>query len=194
MSEIIYLAKIICGIQYVIVGQENINGLNNAIILSKHQSAWETIFLAAYFDQAAMIIKQELLYIPFFGWGLALLKPIAIKRQQGKAALQQLLRQGGKFLQQGRWIIVFPEGTRVVPGAVGHYHIGGAKLAVSSGYPIIPVAHNAGSCWQKRQFIKQPGLIKLVFGPAIYPQDHSAAELLAMAKDWIETTMRTLDA
>lgn len=192
MIGVIYCGKKVCGIEYKIIGWENTQTIKNGIIFSKHQSAWETIVLAAMFQQAALIIKRELLWIPFFGWGLALLSPIAINRSKATNALQQLLGQGMKLLSQGRWIIIFPEGSRVEPGKVGRYHLGGAKLAVTSGYPVIPVAHNAGICWGKRKFIKSPGVIKVIFGPPIYPQGLTAQEVLHTAKTWIEQTMEQL--
>lgn len=192
MVAVIWLGKVICRMDYQVKGWENVKKIKNGIIFSKHQSAWETIFLAATFDQAAIIVKRELLWLPFFGWGLALLKPIAINRNNARSALQQIIQQGKRYLDAGRWVIVFPEGTRVAPGEIGKYRLGGARLAVESGFPLIPVAHNAGYCWSRRQFIKNPGTIQIIFGPPLYPQGRTPEELLAAAKAWIEKEMEKL--
>lgn len=194
MVAMIGLGKMLCHMDYRVEGWRNVMKIPNGIIFSKHQSAWETIFLAAAFEQAAIIVKKELLWLPFFGWGLALLSPIAIERRKTKTAMQQIIQQGKQYLAAGRWVIVFPEGTRVSPGHVGKYRVGGARLAVEAGYPIIPVAHNAGRCWSRRQFIKRPGLIRVVFGPPLYPEGRSPEALLALAKNWIEETMVKIDA
>lgn len=180
--------KILCRINYEIEGLENIPKDTNGIILSKHQSTWETFFLASRF-QPAIILKRELLWVPFFGWGLATISPIAINRGDGKSAMQQIISKGKKCLAAGRWILVFPEGTRIAVGKVGKYKLGGARLAVAADYPILPVAHNAGYFWPKRKFIKRPGTVKVVFGPLIYPEGRTAEELTQIAQDWIETTV-----
>jgi 1-acyl-sn-glycerol-3-phosphate acyltransferase len=192
MLAMIALGRVLCHMDFRVEGWEQVQKIKNGILLSKHQSAWETIFLAATFDQAAIIVKRELLWLPFFGWGLALLSPIAINRAKTRSAMQQIIQQGKSYLQAGRWVLVFPEGTRVSPGQVGKYRIGGARLAVEAGYPIIPVAHNAGHCWPRRQFIKNPGLIRIVFGPPLYPEGRTPEALLEAAKCWIEETMLKL--
>jgi 1-acyl-sn-glycerol-3-phosphate acyltransferase len=189
---ILWLLKIICSIDYKITGLENIPKDRSGIVLSKHQSTWETFFLQGLFHQAAIILKRELLWIPFFGWGLATIDPIAINRNAASSAMNQIIQKGRKCLERGRWILVFPEGTRIAPGKVGHYRIGGARLATETGYPVIPVAHNAGCFWSKRSFIKKPGTIHVVIGPLIETQNRSAEEVLAEAKSWIETIMLQL--
>lgn len=161
--------------------------------MCKHQSAWETFFIQGNFDQVAMIVKRELLWFPFFGWALALLGPIAINRKDSKSAMQQIIQQGKRYLEAGRWICVFPEGTRIASGEVGKYKLGGARLAVATGYPVVPVAHNAGRCWPKRKFIKRPGIIRIIFGPPIDPKGKTAEEVLELSKNWIETKMSEID-
>ncbi len=189
---IIGLLKIICHVNYTIEGMKNIPKNRNGIIFSKHQSLWETFFLQGFFSQSAIILKRELLWIPFFGWGLATIDPISINRSAKKSAMNQLIQEGKKRLDAGRWILVFPEGTRTPPGVVGHYHVGGALLATKTGYPILPIAHNAGLCWPKRSFIKKPGMIRIVIGPLIETKDRDAREVLDEAKTWIETATTTL--
>lgn len=171
---------------------ENIPTNRSGVVLSKHQSTWETFFLQGLFYQSAIILKRELLWVPFFGWGLAIIDPIAINRSNTNNAMSQIITKGRKCLEAGRWILVFPEGTRIPYGQVGKYRVGGARLATATGYPVIPVAHNAGRFWPKRSFLKTPGTIHVVIGPLIETIDRSAEEVLAEAKNWIEGTMKKL--
>ncbi len=180
--------EVACSIHYEVVGLEHIPA-TNAIVLCKHQSAWETLVLPLCLPPLAFVIKRELLWIPFFGWGLALMEPIAINRGAPRKAINQLLSQGRERLQSGRWVVVFPEGTRVAVGSKGTYLLGGALLAQRTGYPVIPVAHNAGECWPRRSFLKRPGTIQLTFGPVIESTGKSAAEINALAESWIEKTV-----
>jgi len=180
-----------CRLSYQVSGQENIPA-TNAIILCKHQSAWETLALQRIFPPQIWLLKRELLWIPFFGWGLAMLEPIAIDRKSGKKAMRQLLEQGTARLQAGRWVVIFPEGTRMAPGKKGRYAPGGALLAESSGYPVVPVAHNAGEFWPRRGFLKQSGIIQVIIGPVIENKGKSAAEINAAVERWIEAKMQEI--
>ena len=193
MRVYVFMLKLICHINYEIEGLENIPTDRTGIILSKHQSTWETFFLPIIFHDPAVIVKRELLWIPFFGWALAVSNPISINRSNKSTAMQQIIVKGSKRLKAGRWVLVFPEGTRVPYGKVGHYKLGGARLAVATGYPVIPVAHNAGRFWPRGQFIKHPGTVRVVIGPLIDSQGRSAQEVLDLAKDWIEGTVRRID-
>ena len=184
----VFLLKHLCGLDYVIEGQENIPE-GTAIIFSKHQSTWETMALQLIFPPQTFVVKRELMRIPFFGWGLSVLKPIAIDRGSGRNAIKQIVHQGIDRLKAGIWIVIFPEGTRVRPGQKVRYKMGGAILAAESGYPIVPVAHNSGEFWPKKQFLKKPGTIRLVIGPPIQTQDRKPEAILAEAETWIETTM-----
>jgi len=188
---ILWLARHVLGIRHVIEGLEHLPA-RPAIILAKHQSAWETIAFLCVFPPVSPVIKQELLKIPFFGWAFRLLNPIAIDRGAGREALKQIVSQGREKLAQGFWVLVFPEGTRVAPGEKGRYGIGGAWLAAETGAPIVPVAHNAGEVWPKNAFIKRPGTITVRIGPAIDSAGKSAAELTRMVEAWIETEMTRL--
>lgn len=188
------MLKIICRIDYKIEGLNHIPKQRNGILLSKHQSTWETFFLPLIFHTPAIIVKKELLWVPFFGWGLAVSDPIAIDRKNKATAMQQIIQQGKKRLDKGRWVLVFPEGTRIPSGMVGHYKLGGARLAAATGYPVLPIAHNAGQYWPRRKFIKQPGTIHMVIGPLIESEGRSAEEILKLAKNWIETTMLRIDS
>lgn len=188
-----YLFKKICLVDYQIHGKENIPKDRVGIILSKHQSTWETFFLPLLFHEPAIILKRQLLWIPFFGWGLAVIDPIAINRSDKTSAMQQIIQKGRKCLEAGRWILIFPEGTRVPPGQIGHYKLGGCRLAAATGFPVLPIAHNAGRFWPKRSFIKQPGTIHMVIGPLIESKDRTPEQILELAKGWIEDTVSRLD-
>ena len=181
----LYLIRVICGVRYRVLGMENIPKIPS-IVLSKHQSAWETLAFQQIFPPQVWVLKKELLRIPFFGWGLAMTSPIAINRSSGRSALIQIVQQGKDRLNQGLWIVIFPEGTRIVPGKKGKYAIGGAWLATHTGVPVVPVAHNAGEFWGKNSFIKRPGTITVSIGTPIDPAKMQASELNARVESWIE--------
>jgi 1-acyl-sn-glycerol-3-phosphate acyltransferase len=187
---IIWWAKFSCGIDYQVLGQENLPK-QSAIVLCKHQSAWETLFLQVLLPPQCWVLKKQLLAIPFFGWALSLLEPIAIDRKK-KSSIKQLLAQGKKRLQQGRWIIIFPEGSRISSGKTGKYSRSGAVLAKETGYPVVLIAHNAGVYWPKQAFIKKPGIVQVVIGPVINPALYTADEIHQQAQEWIETTVKSL--
>jgi 1-acyl-sn-glycerol-3-phosphate acyltransferase len=184
-------ARAICGLRYRVIGAEHIPA-EPCIILAKHQSAWETLAFQAIFPPHVWVLKRELLRVPFFGWGLAMLSPIAIDRASGARALKQTLEQGRERLRDGFCIVIFPEGTRIAPGERGTYHPGGAWLAIKTGVPVVPVAHNAGDFWRRKAFLKHPGLITVSIGPPIPPRGLEADALIARVEDWIETEMPRL--
>jgi 1-acyl-sn-glycerol-3-phosphate acyltransferase len=188
---VIWLARWVLGIRYVVEGREHLPS-QPAIILAKHQSAWETVAFLFLFPPVSPVIKQELLSIPLFGWAFRMLSPIAIDRGAGREALKQIVKQGRDKLAQGFWVLVFPEGTRVSPGEKGRYGIGGSWLAAETGAPVVPVAHNAGEVWPKNAFIKRPGTVTVRIGPAIDSTGKSAAEITRAVEAWIETEMTRL--
>ncbi|WP_301116388.1 lysophospholipid acyltransferase family protein [Pusillimonas sp. (ex Stolz et al. 2005)] len=189
----IWGARVITGIRWQIKGEENLPDAP-AIVLSKHQSAWETLFMPAYLPrEVCFVYKKELNRIPFFGWGLALLRMIPIDRSKGKDAFEQVVRLGQKRLNEGRWPLLFPEGTRVPPGKEGRYKMGGALLATRTGVVVVPIAHNAGECWPKKSFLKRPGLVTVSIGPPIETAGKDAEEVNRQVRDWIENEMRQLN-
>ena len=188
---VIRLARWILGIEWRVEGRENLPS-RPAVILSKHQSAWETMAFQLIFPPQVLVLKRELLWIPFFGWGLALMSPIAINRSRGMRALRTIARRGRERLAQGFWVVVFPEGTRVPPGAQREYHPGGAWLASASGAPVVPVAHNAGLLWPRNAFLKRPGTVTVRIGPPIEPADRDPQTVNELARTWIEEQQRTL--
>jgi 1-acyl-sn-glycerol-3-phosphate acyltransferase len=180
-----------CGIRYRVIGQENIP-VEPGIILCKHQSAWETLALQQIFPPQVWVLKRELLWLPFFGWGLAMTSPIAIQRSAGREALKQMVSQGKDRLKKGFFVVIFPEGTRVSPGTKGKYHIGGAWLATHTQTKVTPVAHNAGEFWGKNAFVKKSGLITLSIGQPIATTDLKPEALNQQVESWIEQEMARL--
>ena len=163
-----------------------------AVIMAKHQSAWETIFMEARFPPQCWIVKRELLWLPFVGWGLIAIRCIAIDRSSGQSAREQIVAQGAERLAQGIWVSIFPEGTRVAPGKRGRYGIGGALLATRTGAPILPMAHNAGEFWARYAFTKRPGVVRVVIGKPIETAGRDAISVNAEVESWIEGQMRRI--
>ncbi|HEY4541308.1 MAG TPA: lysophospholipid acyltransferase family protein [Noviherbaspirillum sp.] len=191
---VIWGAKAICGIRYQIKGAENLPDAP-VILLSKHQSAWETIaYIVTMPRPLVYVFKKELLYIPFFGWGIALLRMIPIDRSKGKDAFAQVVRVGRQRLADGQWVIMFPEGTRAPVGGKLKYKVGGARLAVETNTPVVPIAMNSGECWPKNSFIKKPGLITISIGKPIAPDGMTAPQLLEKVETWIESEMRAISS
>jgi len=188
---IVAAAEKICGIRYRVLGAGHVPP-PPFIVLSKHQSAWETLAFQVIFPPQVWVVKRELLWIPFFGWGLAMLSPIAIDRGAGPRALSQLLEQGRERLARRYCIVIFPEGTRVAPGSRGKYQAGGAWLAVKTATPVLPVAHNAGELWRRRAFVKRPGLVTVSIGAPIDPRQMTPDELNRSVEDWIEREMQRI--
>jgi 1-acyl-sn-glycerol-3-phosphate acyltransferase len=188
---IVYLAKIILGIGWRVEGAEHLP-TRPAVILAKHQSAWETMAFQVIFPPQVHVLKRELLWIPFFGWGLALMSPIAIDRSRGVAALRAIAKKGRERLAQGFWVIVFPEGTRVRPGERRAYQLGGAWLAAAAGAPVVPVAHNAGLVWPRNAFLKRPGTVTIRIGPTIESANRDPKTLNELAEKWIEEQQKAL--
>ena len=187
----IWTAEHVCGIRYRVVGAHNVPA-EPCIVLSKHESAWETLAFQVIFPPQVWVVKRELLWVPFFGWGLAMLSPIAIDRSDGRRALRQTLEQGRERLAEGFSIVVFPEGTRSAPGARGVYQAGGAWLAIQTGAPVLPVAHNAGDLWPRNSFLKYPGVVTISIGPAMRADGERAAQLTRRVEEWIEDETRRI--
>ncbi|MDP6377719.1 MAG: lysophospholipid acyltransferase family protein [Pseudomonadales bacterium] len=176
-----------CGLGHSVEGRENIPA-GPVVVLCKHQSAFETLALQLLFVPQAWVLKRELLWIPIYGWGLAVMQPIAIDRGSAVKSFRQIVAQGSQRLRDGVSVVVFPEGTRTAPGERGKYLPGGAMLAGKSGFPVVPVAHNAGWFWRRKGLLKYPGEIKMVIGPPIHTDGLSTAEINRRAEEWIENT------
>lgn len=187
----LWLARHLLSIEYEVIGRQNIPR-EPVVILSKHQSAWETIAYTSIFPPHVYVLKRELFWIPFLGWGMALMSPIAIDRARGKDAIRRMIEIGGKRLAQGFSIMVYPEGTRTAVGRRGNYKIGGAVLAVQNHVSVLPVAHNAGLVWPRHAFVKRPGKVTVVIGEPIETAHRTAEEVMRRAEDWIEGQMASL--
>ena len=188
---VLWLAWVLCGIRWRVEGRKHLPD-EPAVILSQHQSAWETLAFQEIFPPQVMVLKRELLWIPFFGWGLALMSPIAIDRARGVAAMRELARKGRERLAQGFWVVIYPEGTRVPPGHKRAYQQGGAWLAVNCGVPVVPVAHNAGKLWPRNAFLKRAGTVTVRIGPPIDTAGRKPKDVIAQVKSWIEAQQQTL--
>lgn len=181
----IFWLRVCCGITHRIVGIKNLPN-EPSVILCRHQSSWETIFLSYCFDRTvSFVVKRELFLIPFFGWGLFLLSPIGINRKNRRDAMQRITTKGTERIRQGRHVIIFPEGTRrPYNKPATTYGISGVALAQHAQAPIVPVTHNAGKYWPAHRFIKYPGVITLHIGPPIsYKADHPK-DIAVKARDW----------
>jgi len=191
-KAMIWVGRWLCGMRWTRKGWDKLPD-GPAIIMPKHQSTWETFFLISYMPrELVFVFKRELLWMPFFGWGLGLLKMIHIDRAKGADAFEQVVRQGTEKLAEGRWIIMFPEGTRTDPGTEGIYKSGGARLAIRTGAPVVPIALNSGDCWPKGHWIKSPGLITVSVGDPIPSAGRSAEDLTEAVRQWIESEMRVI--
>jgi len=188
-----WLATWLLGIRYSVEGRENIPP-EPCVILSKHSSAWETIAYNGIFPPHVYVIKRELLWIPFLGWGLALYSPISIDRANRKAAMQRVIDQGRERFAQGFNIMMFPEGTRVPVGTRKAYRSGGALLAKQLGARVLPVAHNAGVCWPRNSFLKFPGSITVRIGAPIESIDKTPEQLIRQVEEWVEEQVTELVA
>ena len=187
------MLKWLCGIDYQVEGRENIPE-GPAIIFCKHQSTWETYALQVLFPAQCWVLKRELMWLPFFGWGLAMLKPIAIDRSAGRKAARQIVEQGLQRLKDGIWVVIFPEGTRVPPGVHKRWGVGGSLLAAKAEVPVVLVAHNAGEFWGRGSFVKRPGTIRVVIGEPLDTTGLSASEINQRGEAWMEQTMARISS
>lgn len=190
---VILSVRLCCGITHEVEGLEHIKNLKSAVVLSKHQSAWETIAYKTILPPQTSLLKRSLLWFPIWGWGLATLRPIAIERNNQREALRILVEKGKQCLDDGIWVITYPEGTRTAPGTQKPFSAGGAMLAQKTGYPVIPIAHNAGTLWPRYSFFKYPGIIKVKIGPVIDTNGKKAKEINAEAEAWINKAMLDLE-
>ena len=189
---VFWTLKYTCRIDWVIEGKENITALP-AIAYWKHQSAWETLAQLLVFPKQSWVFKRELMWIPLIGQALMAIKPIPINRKSGHTAVNQVLSIGSqRILEDGMWVMIFPEGTRMPPGTTRRYGISGALLAEKTGRPIVPVAHNAGDFWRRNAFLKYPGTITLRIGKPIYPHGLKPEDMNREVQAWIEAQMKEI--
>ena len=189
----LWAGRVICGLDVSTEGQENIPD-QPCVFLIKHTTALETYWQIAALPPSSWVLKRELLWLPVFGWSLAVMKSIAIDRKAGGSAIKQVIDKGKVRIQSGMSVCVFPEGTRVPPGETRRYGVSGAALAHEAGCPVVPVAHNAGDLWPKRGMAKKPGKIRFCIGPPIMPGDRKAKETNRLAQKWIEGKMHEISS
>jgi 1-acyl-sn-glycerol-3-phosphate acyltransferase len=189
----LFVVRYLNGIRYRIEGWENLpNG--PAVLLSKHQSAWETLAFPALMPRPlCYVFKRELLFVPFFGWALGMLKMVHINRKEGKNAFTSVIRQGKLRMAEGAWVIMFPEGTRIPVGKTGKYKTGGPRFAIETGAPVVPIAHNAGHVWPRNSFTKYPGIVTVSIGKPIETTGLTPDEVNTRVEKWIEAEMRRID-
>lgn len=187
----LWMLRTICRLDYRVEGTENIPE-ERTVVLLKHQSAWETIAQLEIFPYQTWVLKRELMWLPFLGWGLAFLKPIAINRAARRKAVKQVVEKGMKRLEEGLWVMIFPEGTRMPPGKTKRYGLSGAVLARAAGQPILPVAHNGGDFWPRRGLIKRPGTVTVRIGKPIPTEGRNPEEINRDVQNWIEAQMEEI--
>ncbi|MEI7761742.1 MAG: lysophospholipid acyltransferase family protein [Comamonadaceae bacterium] len=193
---VIWGTRVFLGVRVEVSGMEHLplGQTTSAILLSKHQSALETLLLPTLISHPlAFVFKRELLRIPFFGWSMARLDMIHIDRESRAQALKQVVSQGKALLEQGVWIILFPEGTRIERGQQGTYQTAGTRLAVQAGAPVIPIAVASGKCWPRKGFVKYPGVVQVSIGRPIASVGREPKELMREVEAWIEAEMRRID-
>ena len=183
------MLKWLCRLDYRVEGVENLPA-GNHIALWKHSSSWETVAMAVIIPRQVWVLKRELTWIPFVGWGIRLLHAIAIDRKSGRSAVSQVVSQGKDRLAEGDWVVIFPEGTRMPPGETRKYGASGAMLAIETGHLLVPVAHDAGNYWPRRGLLKKPGTIRVQIGPPVAPDGREARQLNEQVQDWIESKLK----
>lgn len=183
--------RVLCGLRYQVEGTEHIPA-EPSVVMLKHSSTFETLAELHMFPTQCWVLKRELMWIPFFGWGAALLKPIAIDRSAGRSAVRQVIDQGRRRLAEGIWVMVFPEGTRMPPGQTRRYGVSGAALASEAGCPVVPVAHNAGDFWPRRGWLKRPGTVRFCIGPPVRAAGREPRDINGEVQAWIEAKVREI--
>lgn len=186
--------RIVCGVKVNVQGREHLPKQGAYVAIANHQSEWETIYFQLLIQPQVVVLKKELLKIPFFGWALALLEPIALDRSQKRGALKVLLEQGKDRLSRGIPLLIFPQGTRLPAGEMGKWNKGGAMLAVSNQVPMVAIAHNAGRYWPGKALVKQPGSIDVVISPPISTVDRTVDEVHGEAIAWLTPTLERINA
>jgi 1-acyl-sn-glycerol-3-phosphate acyltransferase len=190
-ASVLRVLKWTCGLDYRLEGAPLPAGCH--VALWKHSSSWETIAMIALFPRQVWVLKRELLWIPAVGLALRLLHAIAIDRSAGRSAVAQVIEQGKQRLEEGDWVMVFPEGTRMAPGETRRYGVSGTLLASEAGRLIVPIAHNAGFYWPRRGLVKKPGIVRVVIGPPVAPAGREVRVINEEIQAWIEATVRTLE-
>ena len=183
--------KVFCGVRWKVEGVENIPN-TPCIVVSNHQGQWESFFLQTLFIPSTSIIKQELLYIPLFGWALRCMKPITLNRLNKVTSLNKVIKKGVMKLKDGFSIILFPEGTRISPDKGIQPFAGSCGLlSVKSGLPVLPICHNSGRYWKNKKFIKSPGKVIIRIGEPIIGSE--AKLITSYAYNWVKNNYKEIN-
>ncbi len=184
-AVVLFWLQFCCGVRYQVVGERALLDAP-CVVVANHQSPWETFFLQKHFFPLTTVLKKQLLSIPFFGWGMRIMNPIAIDRSTPMQALKQIKQMGIARLQAGHRLLIFPEGTRVPVGQLAPFKRSAADIAKQAAVPLVPVAHDAGRYWLNKRFIKKPGVIKLTIGKPIDTEGKNTKELMEEIQQWID--------
>ncbi|MBL4585239.1 MAG: 1-acyl-sn-glycerol-3-phosphate acyltransferase [Pseudomonadales bacterium] len=186
---VLWWLKVTCGVTHTVEGDIP---KGTFVLAGNHQSPWETIYLQFFISPVSTVLKKELLKIPFFGWAMAMMNPIAINREDGRGAAKQVLKEGKEHIESGFSVLIFPEGTRQSVGKLGRFNRGAANLAVAAKAPILPFAHNAGKYWPAKALAKTPGNIRFIVGPVMHPEEMTARELNQKLELWVQQATNEL--
>ncbi|MBY4676831.1 lysophospholipid acyltransferase family protein [Marinobacterium arenosum] len=189
----IFWLRLCCGVKVEVQGREHLPESGAYVVIANHQSEWETLFFQTLVRPQCTVLKRELLKIPFFGWALGLLKPIALDRSKRRGALKQLLQQGKERLADKIPVLIFPQGTRVPVGELGRFNKGGAMLAVAGDVPVVPIVHNAGEFWPGKSFVKYPGTVTVKVGPRIDTNGRTVDEVHDQSIEWMLAEMKAFN-
>ena len=194
----IWGARVICGVRHRVTGMHYLptaaEGKSAVLLASKHQSTWETFAYPVLMPHPlCYVFKKELLLIPFFGWAIGKLDMVHIDRSKRTEAWTKVAEQGRRYMAQGNWVIMFPEGTRSARGQQGQYKAGASRLAIETGTPIVPIAVASARCWPRKSFLLRPGVIDISIGRPIAVEGRRPDELMAEVEAWIEAEMRRID-
>jgi 1-acyl-sn-glycerol-3-phosphate acyltransferase len=192
-AMVLWAFEYLCQVKVEVEGKNHIPA-TPCLVLARHESTWETLFLQQLFAPQATVIKKELLAIPFFGWAFSLLRPIAIDRKDGRGALKTLIREGKARLESGSWVVLFPEGTRLAPTEQRRFGRGGPALALAAKVPVLLVAHTAGDRWPARKWRKSPGTLRVRISPPVVADGESSSAFTARLERWLEEAQRDLRA
>ncbi len=195
---VIWGARVICGVRARVQGMHHLptaeQGTKAVLLASKHQSTWETFAYPTLMSHPlCYVFKKELLLIPFFGWAIGRLDMVHIDRSKRTEAWNKVAEQGREFMGRGNWVIMFPEGTRIERGQKGTYKAGAARLAITTGTPIVPIAVASARCWPRKSFLLRPGWIDISIGAPIAVEARQPDELMREVEAWIEAEMRRID-
>ena len=189
-AVVLWVLRWSCGLTYRIEGAPLPEGCH--VALWKHSSSWETMAMMVVFPRQVWVLKRELLWIPMVGLGVKQMHAIAIDRGAGRSAVAQVIEQGKARLEEGDWVMIYPEGTRMPVGETRRYGVSGTLLAAESGRFLVPVAHNAGYYWPRRGLMKKPGVVRVVIGAPVAAAGREVREVNEQIQAWIEATVRRL--